>query len=69
MIKDEETRVWFSAYNEYWNRNIAPIGNEFLVAKTINPKEYIRRADEVANAASIYARNKVDAIKAQGGAA
>ena len=60
---EEETRAWFSAYNEYWYPHIAPIKNEFLVLKTISPDEYIRRADEVANAASIYARNKVDAMK------
>ena len=60
---EEETSAWFSAYNEYWNEHIKPIADEFLVLKTISPEEYIRRADKVANAASIYARNKVDAMK------
>ena len=60
---EEKTRAWFSAYNEYWYPHIKPIADEFLVLKTISPDEYIRRADEVANAASVYARNKVNAMK------
>ena len=59
---EEETRAWFSAYNEYWYPHIAPIKNEFLVLKTISPDEYIRRADVVVKAAGIYARNKVNAM-------
>ena len=56
-------RVWFNAYDEYWYKHIKPISDEFLVLKTISPKEYIRRADEVALAAGIYARRKVDEME------
>lgn len=68
MSNDEENRAWFVAYNEYWNRNIKLISHEFLVAKTIRPEEYISRADAMSKAAGIYARNKINEIKAQGGA-
>ena len=62
LEEDEETRVWFSGYNEYWYPHIKPIADEFLVLKTISPEEYIRRADVVVKAAGVYARNKVNAM-------